>query len=400
MTNPLLNGVRILDLTRLLPGPFCTQYLAQLGAEVIKIEDPDGGDYARALSPELFAVVNRGKQSVTLDLRQAEDVERFYALVAQADVVVESFRPGVMDRLGCGYDRLKTLKPALVYVALTGYGQSGPLREAAGHDLNYLALSGALDQIGAAGGAPAMNNLQVADLAGGALTCAVGLLAALFGARASGQGSFVDSAMLDGSLALQPMALATLRSQGRTQPRGSDMLTGALPNYRSYKCRDGRYLAVGALEPKFFLRLVRALQQTIPIPGLRGGGGGGASSSRAADKSSATKAVPGRLDKLMDDPARARRWLRPIHWGLASLFRLRSRDYWLKVLADADACTTPVLKLEEALGSQQIIERGLRESAGGQTAFACPIMLDGQRPAPLADAPELGADNGLLHTLS
>jgi crotonobetainyl-CoA:carnitine CoA-transferase CaiB-like acyl-CoA transferase len=395
MTNPLLNGVRILDLTRLLPGPFCTQYLAQLGAEVIKIEEPDGGDYARALSPELFAVVNRGKKSVTLDLRQAADVEQFHALVAQADVVIESFRPGVMDRLGCGYDTLKTLNPALVYVALTGYGQSGPLRDAAGHDLNYLALSGALDQIGAAGGPPAMNNLQVADLAGGALTCAVGLLAALFGARASGQGSFVDSAMLDGSLALQPMALATLRGQGQTQPRGSDMLTGALPNYRSYKCRDGRYLAVGALEPKFFLRLVRALQQAIPIRGLRGGD---ASSSRTAGKSSARTAAPGRLDKLMDDPARARRWLRPLHWGLASVFRLRSRDYWLELLSDADACTTPVLKLEEALDSQQIIERGLLESAGGQAAFACPIMLDGQRPAPLPDAPELGADNGLLQT--
>lgn len=400
MPNPLLQGVRILDLTRLLPGPYCTQYLAQLGAEVIKIEEPDGGDYARALSPELFAIVNRGKKSVTLDLRQDIDAERFRQMVAQTDVVIESFRPGVMERLGCGYETLKARNPALVYVALTGYGQSGELRDAAGHDLNYLALSGALDQIGEAGGAPAMNNLQVADLAGGALTCAVGLLAALFGARSSGQGSFVDSAMLDGSLALQPMALASLRAHGHTQPRGGDMLTGALPNYRSYKCRDGHYLAVGALEPKFFLRLVKALQRRMAIPGLSRRAARPASEPSASRSAgSSTNALPDRLERLLNDPKRARRWLRPLHWGLASVFRLRSRAYWLDVLADADACTTPVLKLEEALDTPQIIERGLLESAGGKTAFACPVMLDGQRPAPLADAPALGADNDWMNRL-
>ncbi|MAS10005.1 CaiB/BaiF CoA-transferase family protein, partial [Salinisphaera sp.] len=152
MSNSLLDGVRVLDLTRLLPGPHATQLLAQLGAEVIKIEDPDGGDYARSLSPALFEQVNRGKSSITLDLRAAADVNAFKRLVAEADVVIESFRPGVMERLGCGYDTLAAINPKLVYAALTGYGQTGPLREAAGHDLNYLSLSGVLDQNGTAGG--------------------------------------------------------------------------------------------------------------------------------------------------------------------------------------------------------------------------------------------------------
>ena len=167
MTNPLLEGVRILDLTRLLPGPFCTQYMAQLGAEVIKIEEPDGGDYTRRQFPELFALINRGKQSVTLDLRTERDVASFKRLVATADVVVESFRPGVMERLGCGYETLKALNPRLVYASLTGYGHDGPYRDLAGHDLNYLAYAGVLDQIGNAGGPPAVANVQIADLAGG-----------------------------------------------------------------------------------------------------------------------------------------------------------------------------------------------------------------------------------------
>jgi crotonobetainyl-CoA:carnitine CoA-transferase CaiB-like acyl-CoA transferase len=147
MTNPLLAGVRVLDLSRLLPGPFCSLYLAQLGAEIIKVEEPGGGDYARE-SRELFAQVNRGKKSVTLDLREPQDVEAFKKLVATADVVLESFRPGVMDRLGCGYEALKKLNPKLVYASLTGYGQTGPYRDWAGHDLNYLAIAGALDQFG------------------------------------------------------------------------------------------------------------------------------------------------------------------------------------------------------------------------------------------------------------
>ena len=243
--NPLLDGLKVLDLSRLLPGPFCSLTLAQLGAEVIKIEEPDGGDYARELSPELFDIVNRGKQSLTLDLRQPDDVERFKALVKDADVVLESFRPGVMDKLGCGYDTLKAINPQLVYASLTGYGQTGPYADRPGHDLNYLGYAGVLDQTGLPGKRPAMSNVQIADLAGGAQNCAIGILAAVMGARQSGEGCWVDVAMLDGALALQSMALATHHQHGNSQPRGKDMLTGALANYNVYRCRDGKYLAVG-----------------------------------------------------------------------------------------------------------------------------------------------------------
>ena len=408
MANPLLKGVRILDLTRLLPGPFCTQYLAQLGADVIKIEEPNGGDYARSLSPELFAVVNRGKRSITLDLRQVEDQERFKQLVQSADMVVESFRPGVMERLGCGYETLKAINPKLVYAALTGYGQDGPYRDAAGHDLNYLAYAGALDQIGRAGDAPAISNLQIADLAGGALTAAVAMLAALHGAQASGEGTFVDAAMLDGSLALQPIALASLRQHGQTQPRGQDMLTGALPNYQVYKCLDGKYLAVGSLEPKFFARLLQALGQQLPLPRSLAKMAGGKKSASAkaspqSGKPAAAKAsgkpaggLNKRLEKLSENPEAARRWLAPARWALAGVFLTRPRDRWMALLADADACVAPVLTLEEALANEQVLARDLVENVAGKPAFACPVRFDGTTRAPLAESPELGADNATL----
>lgn len=406
MSNTLLEGVRVLDLTRLLPGPFCTQYLAQLGAEVIKIEEPNGGDYTRSMMPELFEVVNRGKLSVTLDLRAARDVEAFKNLVETADVVVESFRPGVMDRLGCGYEALNVINPKLVYAALTGYGQDGPYRDAAGHDLNYLAYAGALDQIGVAGGPPAASNIQIADLAGGALTAGMGILAAVLGARASGEGTFVDSAMLDGSLALQPVALASLRTHGHTQRRGADMLTGALPNYQSYKCRDGRYLAVGALEPKFFVRLLTALGEQVPLPSALSSlsfGRSGKSRQSSNDKAEAPSQPTGgapkppsvleRVTEAMQDPARARRWMAPARWGLAGVFRLRTRDAWVASLEEADACIAPVLTLEEALENPQVKARGMVETVVGKPAFACPLQFSGGQQAPLAPAPALGADN-------
>lgn len=416
MSNPLLKDVRVLDLTRLLPGPFCTQYLAQLGAEVIKIEEPDGGDYARELSAELFALVNRGKRSITLDLRAEEDKKRFKQLVESADVVVESFRPGVMDKLGCSYETLKAINPKLVYAALTGYGQDGPYRDVAGHDLNYLAYAGALDQIGCAGGAPAISNLQIADLAGGALTAAVAMLAALHGARASGEGTFLDAAMLDGSLALQTMALAGLNTHGQTQPRGKDMLTGALPNYQIYKCLDGKYLAVGSLEPKFFANLITALGELTPLPAVLSKLASSKKPKKAAKKPSSKKAeqvssqksappdarskapsgMAARLQAALENPALARRWLTPARWALAGVFKLRSRDQWMRLLGEADACLAPVLTLEEALQNEQVRARNMVEQTRGKPAFACPVRFDGQTRAPLADSPELGADNASL----
>jgi len=392
-TNPLLAGVRVLDLSRLLPGPFCSLYLAQLGAEVIKVEEPGGGDYARE-SRELFAQVNRSKKSVTLDLRQAADVAKFKELVATADVVLESFRPGVMDRLGCGYAELKKLNPKLVYASLTGYGQTGPYRDRAGHDLNYLAIAGALDQFGNAGGPPAQLNLQVADLAGGGLTCVIGILAALHGARASGTGGFVDVSMTDGSAAMQVIALASLREHGRSFQRGADILSGALPNYTVYKCRDGKYLAVGALEPKFLKRLGQALWEASPAllrkalgPLLRGRG-----KPREPAQAKPTTNAFGQWGEKLRNPAQARRTLAPLRLALAALLRTRPRDAWVKLLETQDACVTPVLTLEEALENEQLRARGLVVDDAGKPAFALPILFD-RPPVAVTPAPALGQHN-------
>ena len=409
MSNPLLKGVRVLDLSRLLPGPFCSLYLAQMGAEVIKIEEPNGGDYARE-SAELFAQVNRGKKSVTLDLRQAADVAAFKKLVASADVVLESFRPGVMDRLGCGFEELKKINPRLVYAALTGYGQTGPYRDWAGHDINYLAIAGVLDQFGNAGGGPAQANLQVADLAGGALTCAIGILAAVIGARSSGQGTFVDVSMTDGSAAMQVIALASLREHGRQFARGGDILSGALPNYTIYKCRDGKYLAIGALEPKFMKRLFKVLWGESPAllrkavakvmgarkdvaaasVGAASVGAASAATGKAQGKSSMN--AFGELGDKLRHPEKARRYLAPLRLALAALFRTRKRDAWTKLLAAQDACVTPVLTLEEALENAQLRARGLILEEGGKPAFALPILFS-EPPQQVAAAPKLGEHN-------
>ena len=358
MTNTLLAGVRILDLSRLLPGPFCTLYLAQLGAEVIKIEEPQGGDYARTMSPDLFALVNRGKKSVTLDLRKPQDVAHFHALVKNAEVVLESFRPGVMDKLGCGYETLKKINPKLVYAALTGYGQTGPYRDRAGHDMNYLGYAGVLDQSGPAGGAPTQSNLQVADLAGGALTCAIGILSAVIGARASGEGAFVDVGMMDGSLALQVLSFASIRTLGHSLPRGTDMLSGALPNYAHYECADGKFIALGALEFKFWSNFCVAVNRPdllkMPIaPGKPG------------------------------DATRAE---------VAALFKTRTRDEWEMLLLDKDACATAILTPDEVLGNAQVQARGLIETVGGKPAPSMPIRFPGIDLAPASAAPRLGAD--------
>lgn len=357
--NPLLQGVKVLDLSRLLPAPFCTQYLQQLGAEVIKVEEPSG-DYARGTA-DIFALVNRGKKSVTLDLKKPDDLAVLKRMAAEADVLVESFRPGVLDRLGCGYETLRALNPKLVYAALTGYGQTGPYRDRAGHDMNYLGYAGVLDQTGAQGGPPTISNVQIADLAGGALTCALAIVAALFGARASGEGSLVDCGMMDGAMALQVAAAATVRSMGQSLPRGSDYLTGALPNYNLYEAGDGKHIALGALEPKFFLKFCQVagrpdLARLAPAPGKAG-------------------------EKLRNE--------------LTALFKTKTRDEWEALLADADCCTSGVFTLDEALKNPQVAARGFWTSPGGKPEFAFPVQFSHARTAS-GTVPKLGADNALL----
>lgn len=359
--NPLLAGVRVLDCSRLLPGPFCTLYLAQMGAEVIKIEEPNGGDYARSMSADLFDVVNRGKKSVTLDLRMAEDRAAFLELAKTADVVLESFRPGVMDKLGCGYEAVRAVNPRIVFAALTGYGQTGPYRDRPGHDMNYRGYAGELDQTGEAGRGPVPGNCQVADLAGGALTCLVGILGALLGARASGVGTFLDASMLDGTLALQVLTLSAVRQMGQAQPRGQDFLSGALPNYAVYECADGKHLAVGALEPKFFHEMLRVANRPdlMKLPMAQGSKG---------------------------EPLRAE---------LAKLFKSRTRDEWERELAHLDTCVSAVLSPEEVLRNEQVQARGIIEMLNGKPAYGFPVKFSDAQTS-TGPSPKLGADNAAV----
>ncbi|HEX9181019.1 MAG TPA: CaiB/BaiF CoA-transferase family protein, partial [Burkholderiales bacterium] len=260
-----LAGIRILDLTRLLPGPMCTLHLADMGAEVIKIEDPRAGDYGRSLGPVkrqsagLFLAVNRNKRGLRLDLKQAAGREVFLRLARNADAVVEGFRPGVMQRLGIGYPELKQLNPRLVFCSITGYGQDGPWSRRAGHDLNYCALAGVADQVGVAGGEPAIPNFLLGDLLGGGLTAAMGILAALVEAGRSGEGRHVDVAMADAVLAHTIMPLAARIAGQPVPPRGEDLFSGREACYTLYRTADRRHMAVAALERKFWDELCDAL---------------------------------------------------------------------------------------------------------------------------------------------
>ena len=373
-----LAGLRVLDLTRLLPGPVATMHLADLGAEVIKIEDTGPGDYARDMGPGeraagasddnsgdsvFFRMVNRNKKSLRLDLKQAAGVAAFMRLAQDADVVFESFRPGVVDKLGIGYQAVKAINPRIVYCAITGYGQTGPWAEHAGHDINYLATAGLLDQIGShdgvESGPPAIPNLQVGDLLGGALAPLLGVLAAVIGAKATGQGSHVDVAMTDAVLAHTIFPLVTTQVFGKPAPRGADLLTGGVPCYGVYRTGDGRYLAVGALEPKFWQAMCAAIGRPDLAPfGLATGAKG-----------------------------------REVKAELAALLASQTLAHWEPVFAAADCCVTPILRVDEVLRHPQVQARGMIVEIGGIKQYAPPFKLSAWPWASTAPAPGAGADS-------
>lgn len=340
-----LASVTVLDLTRLLPGPVATQHLADMGATILKIEDKGAGDYARSfglseaqiaegkISP-FFSAINHGKQIIRLDLKSPQDREAFLQLVSQADALVESFRPGVMDKLGLGYETLAKLNKKLVYCAISGYGQTGPLREAAGHDINYLALAGAFPALSTEGGSPALPNIQIADLMGGALMAAMSTLAAVIGARATGQGRLVDVSMSEGVLLHNLTQLYAYNLTGKSIPAGQDMLNGGLPCYGLYRCADGLYLAVGSLELKFWERVCDVMQRP---------------EWKAVHQERGVE--PG-SDAALQTKAQ-----------LAELIASQPLAYWADKFKDIDACVTPVLSFEEALQHPQFQARRVIQSA-------------------------------------
>ena len=278
MKSPLadaLSGIRVLDLSRLLPGPFLTMVLADMGADVVKVEDPRVGDYLRAIPPAKggiagrFLAVNRGKRSMALDLKAPAGRDAFLRLVARADVVVESFRPGVMDKLGVGYAALAERNPKIVVCSISGYGQTGPYVHRAGHDLDYLALAGVLAMGGTADGAPMMPGVQIADLAGGALWSATAILGALVGRERTGKGAHLDISMTEGALALLAAEMGNYDC-GARPTRGVESLNGGMACYGVYRTKDDRYLAIGALEPKFWIALNQGIGRPANVAELAG----------------------------------------------------------------------------------------------------------------------------------
>lgn len=352
--SPLLQGVRILDLSRLLPGPMCTAHLAAMGADVIKVEDPRTGDYARGMG-SFYEAVNRGKRSVALDLKTDRGREAFMALAATADGVLEGFRPGVVASLGIDYPSVKAVRPQIVYCSLSGYGQNGPYRLKSGHDINYLAYAGILDETGVAGQQPGLCNIQIADVLGGSVSAAMGMLAALFSARQTGEGRYVDVAMTDCALAHNVMPLMAHNDHGATAPRGEDYLTGGLPWYGVYATLDGRYVALGALEAKFW----QAFCDEIGRPEWR---------------------------DQPEDPETRRR----ISHELTELFGSRPLEYWMERFEHVDCCFSPVLTLAEAMRDPQLAVRGMFIDRDGRKDYAFPIRFDPPLDPAGGAAPALG----------
>ena len=365
--DPPLAGIRVLDMTRLLPGPMCTLYLADLGADVIKIEDTGAGDYARSLAPQpgaprrettaWYRALNRNKRSLAVDLKSSAGHAAFMTLAARADVVVEGFRPGVVADLGVDYARVRAVNAKLVYCGLSGYGQTGPRALAAGHDINYLGYAGTLDATGARGGPPALAGLQIADLLGGAASAAIGILAALFGAARSGQGRYVDVAMADAVLAHQIFTLGALEDTGTVAPRGEDLRTGGVPCYGVYPTADARWLAVGALEAKFWRTLCDALARPDLVP-LQFASGADGERTRAT---------------------------------LTEIFGTATLAQWCNRLAGVDCCVTPVLTFEEALVDRQFVARDMIVAQrDGSRQLAPPFKLSPSAFAITRDAPAHG----------
>lgn len=318
---PALAGIRVLDLSRLLPGPFLTMVLADMGADVVKVEDPRLGDYMRAIPPARggiggrFLAVNRDKRSVALDLKSPAGRDAFLRLVDRADVVVESFRPGVMDKLGVGWSVLSARNARVVLCSISGYGRDGPFRDRAGHDLNYIGLAGVLAMTGPRGGAPQMPGVQIADLAGGALWGAVGILGALVGRAMTGRGTHLDISMTEGAMALLAAELGNLDC-GARPTRGTESLNGGLACYGVYRTKDGRYLSVGALEPKFWLAFNEAIGRK------------------------------GDMGELVLPPEGQER----VRAEVQAILETKTRAEWEAVFATKDACCEPVLEPEELAG--------------------------------------------------
>ncbi len=346
-----LDGIRVLDLTRLLPGASATQTLANFGAEVIKVEEPGRGDYSRFMPPlidgvgAMFTLLNRGKKSVALNMKEPRARDALLKLAESADVLIESFRPGVLERFGVGWNTLRKVNPRLIYVPLTGYGHSGGRVLEAGHDVNYMSLGGALGELGGVPG------IQIADLAGGAMQAVIGVLLALAAREKTGRGQLVDVAMLDGVVSLLPIPLAWLNAGA-----GENILSGRYACYSVYKAADGRRLAVGALEPKFWKNVCIVLG----FPEFA-------------------------ADQFAGEPRRTE-----IRNAVSSAFLAHSAGEWLASFAGVDACVTLVRSVAETFADEELRVRGTVMRIDGMDHIGVTPKLE-ETPGVLGGAPpELG----------
>lgn len=361
-----LQSIRVLDLSRLLPGPFCTMLLADFGAEVIKIEAPELGDYARHYEPKIdensvmFHSLNRNKKSVTLDLKTDEGKDQFLQMVGKADVVVESFRPGVMKRLGLDFPVLEKINPRLIYCAISGYGQTGPYAEMPGHDINYISYAGLLELMGEKDGKPIVPAVQVADLAGGAYPAVTGILLALLEREKSGKGQFIDISMMDGVISLLQSTLPNYLMKNIPSKRGEQMLSGGLACYEVYQTKDGRWLAVGALEMKFW----RVFCQKIGKP---------------------------EWIALLNEPDEVQYKLKH---DIQTVMYTKTLAEWMDIFEDAEACVSPVLNFAELVNHPQVQARKMFEAIEQDGIpvkhIGIPIKLSRTPGKIRAAAPKLG----------
>ena len=352
MSGPLAS-LKVLDFSTLLPGPFASLMLADMGAEVLRIESPTRMDLLRVLPPNdrgtsaSHAYLNRNKRSLALDLKQAEALEIVRALVKDYDIVLEQFRPGVMERLGLGYEALKAINPRLIYVSITGYGQTGPYKDRAGHDINYLALAGVASYTGRQDSGPVPLGVQLADVGGGSLHAVVGLLAAVIARQQSGVGQYLDVSMTDCSFSLNAMVGAGYLACGVEPVREGHVLNGG-SFYDYYRTRDGRWMSVGSLEPAFMQQLCTALGR----------------------------------------PELAAQGLAPeLKVALQVEFEKRSFNELCDLFSGVDACVEPVLSLSEAVEHPQLKARELisqvpRGDGSTQAQLACPLKFSQGLPEP------------------
>ena len=365
----LLSGVRVLDLSLQLPGPFCTMMMADYGADVIKIDEPE----PRVRNPfstgepgtgSVERYLNRGKKSLTLNLKSDEGKEIFRKLAGSADVVVEGFRPGVVKRLGVDYGTLSAVNRRIVYCSISGYGQNGPMRDVVGHDIDYISYAGILDACGRPGEAPAVPPVQIGDLFGGGMMALSGILMALLDREKTGKGRWIDVSMTDGALSMLSLHAAAALAGEIIPERGKMMLTGMFPCYEVYRCADGRYVSVGALEAWFWKGMVEALG----LPDLAGG----------------QYAVGEEGDRVRAE--------------LSRTFASKTRDEWVRFFEEKDVCLAPVLSIREALDHPNTAARKMVlpvESPLGGTDRqpGMPIKIDGVPEAPRR-APLLGEHDG------